>query len=575
MTARGPDAENLRDDDATLILPAVSPVVAEAQPAPGPTVAGESGSVARNSAAMALGSIVSRFTGLLRTIAIGAAIGAGFVGDDYNLGFTLPAMVYELLLGGVLASVIIPQLVRARQRDSDGGEAYAQRLLSLAVVFLAVATVLAVAAAPVLTWILATNAEPPDRELITHFARLMLPAVFFYGLAALFAAILNTRGHYAAPMWTPILNNIVVIAVAGVFLLLPGSGRQLSPETITTVQVLTLGLGTTLGIVIQAAGLLPALRRVGFRWRWRRDFRLLNLGELGRTASWMLLYVVTNQVGVLIVLKIAKLVSGDESAGPIIFNNAFLIFMMAHGIVAVSIMTALMPRMSAAAAAGNHAALAAQLSHGTRLASVILVPAAAAYLVLGGPLAVTLFNWGNYTIDQAWRTGPVIAIAGLGLVPYAINQLQNSAFYAMRDTRTPALVNVPVVALRLAVDIGFWLVLPATIVTASLMGGTAISFVLGAGVGYWLLRRRLGDLGLAQVTRTLGRLVTAAVIAAAPAAAVVFWLNRTYGHDKLASVVQLTVGGVILVGLYVGAALALRIREVRDVAGMVRSRLGR
>jgi putative peptidoglycan lipid II flippase len=289
----------------------------------------------------------------------------------------------------------------------------------------------------------------------------------------------------------------------------------------------------------------------------------------------MLLYVVTNQIGVIVVLNIAKRVGDQNHPGPAIFNNAFLIFMMAHGIVAVSIMTALMPRMSAAAADGDTATLAAHLSRGTRLVAVILVPAAAAYLVLGRPLAVTLFQWGAYEPHRAWDTGAVIAVAGLGLVPYAISQLQNSTFYALRDTRTPALVTLPVVGLRIAVDVVFYLVLPGAIVTASLMGGTALSFVAGVVLGYWLLRRRLGRLGLGQVSDTLLRLGGAAVIAAVPAGAVVWWLNRTYGHDKVASVVQLTVGGTILVIVYVGAALALRVREVRDVAGMLRARFAR
>jgi putative peptidoglycan lipid II flippase len=331
--------------------------------------------VARNSAIMALGSIVSRATGFMRTAAIGAAIGAKLVADDYTIANTLPNMVYELLLGGVLGRVIVPVLVRARKSEPDGGEAYAQRLLSLAVLFFGAATVAAVASAPLLTALMTnSNTTAADRHLITVLAYLLLPEIFFYGVAALLSAILNVRGHFAAPMWSPILNNFVVIATAGVFALLHTG--VVEAGSVTSAEVAVLGVGTTLGIVAQAAGLLPALRKVGFHWRWRWDFGALGLRELGRLGSWMLLYVAVSQLGVMVVLKIARMAGDQNAAGPAIFNYAFLLFMMAHGIVAVSIGTALMPRLSAAAADRLDADLAEQLSLGTRLSAVILVPAA-------------------------------------------------------------------------------------------------------------------------------------------------------------------------------------------------------
>jgi putative peptidoglycan lipid II flippase len=331
----------------------------------------------------------------------------------------------------------------------------------------------------------------------------------------------------------------------------------------------------TLGIVVQAGGLLPALRKVGFRWKWRWDFHELHLGELARIGGWMLGYVVVSQVGVVIVLKLAKLAARDGAAGPAIYLNAFLIFAMAHGIVAVSIMTALMPRMSAAAAERRYADVVDQLSLGTRLSSVILVPATAAYLVLGRPLGVTLFEWGNYKHDQAVDTGWVIAIAGLGLVPFAISQLQLGVFYALPDTRTPALLNVPVVGLRIAVQVTAYLALSASGVVAGLMFGNGVSFVFAAGLGYWLLRKRLGRLGLTQVGTTLLRLAFAAAVAAVPAALVVYGLNAGIGDGKVGSFVQLVIGGVVLLGGYVVAAIALRVREVTELGGMLKARLGR
>jgi putative peptidoglycan lipid II flippase len=367
-----------------------------------------------------------------------------------------------------------------------------------------------------------------------------------------------------------------VIVTAGVFIGLPSAGDPPRVDRLTAIHVLVLGVGTTLGIVVQAVGLVPALRRVGFRWRWRWDFRALHLPELARVGGWMLGYVLVSQVGVLVALKIAWAAANRAGApGPAIYLNSYLVFMMAHGIVAVSILTALMPRMSAAAAQGRYADLAEQLSLGTRLSLVILVPATAAYLVLGRPIAITLFQHGNYGHLDAVRTGWVIAVAGLGLVPFAISQLQLGAFYAMPDTRTPALVNVPVVALRIALQTLALVVVPVAGVVAGLMGGNAISYGFGALIGYWLLRKRIGRLGLRAVAVTMGRLTLAAGLAAVPAALLVYGLTAAIGDGWAASAVQLVTGGAVLLAGYAGIAVALRIREVTDLGGMLRTRLGR
>jgi putative peptidoglycan lipid II flippase len=248
---------------------------------------------------------------------------------------------------------------------------------------------------------------------------------------------------------------------------------------------------------------------------------------------------------------------------------------MAHGIVAVSVITALMTRMAAAAAEQRHGDLVDQLSLGTRLTAVVLVPATVAYIVLGRPLSVSLFEWGNYGHPAAVATGTVIALAGLGLVPFAISQLQLFAFYAMPDTRTPALINVPVVALRIGLDLLFYVVLPATLVAAGLMAGNAISFVVAALIGYGLLRRRIGRLGLTRVFATLGRLGLAGLIAAAVTTVVVVVMTLVWGDEKAASVVQLAVGAVVLFATYVGAALWLRVDEVKELASMIGSKLRR
>lgn len=566
----------------TVILPAVPAESGHGGPTDDqPAVAAEanapedSGSVARNSAVMAVGSIVSRATGFVRTAAIAAALGALAVADDYTLANNLPNMVYELLVGGMLASVVVPVLVRAKRTEPDRGEAYTQRLLTLTALVFGVATLLAVLAAPLLTALMLVGNDDitaADRELTTTLAYLLLPEIFFYGMSAMLSAVLNVRGHFAAPMWAPILNNLVVTLTAGGFAVLHTGA--VTTTSLTTTEIGVLGVGTTLGIVVQTAGLLPALRRVGFRWRWRWDFRSLGLGELARLGSWMLLYVAVIEIGVIVVMALAKRAGDMGGPGATIFNFAFIVFMMAHGIVAVSIMTALMPRMSAAAADGRMADVAEQLSLGTRLSAVILVPASLAYIALGRPMAVTLFQLGEFKRDSAIDTGWVIAVAGLALLPYAINQLQTGAFYALSDTKTPALISVPMVAVRIVTGLAL-LALPPDWIVMGLMGSSALSFVVAVALGYWYLRRALGPLGLRRIGMTLLRLTIASTVGAAAAAPVVWLLAGLVGSGKLGSAVQLVVGGLILIAGYVATASALKIEEITEVGRMVAGRLGR
>ncbi|MEU8045038.1 murein biosynthesis integral membrane protein MurJ [Micromonospora echinofusca] len=532
-------------------------------------------SAATNSAVMAIGSLVSRGTGFLRNLVIAAALGGALVGDAYTTAQILPGMVYEFLLGGVLTSVLIPVLVRRRKSDADGGQAYAQRLLTLAVLALGVAALLAVGFASWLTWLYGSG-ESTDgySDLVTALARLMLPMIFFSGLSALISAVLNTRGHFAAPMWAPILNNLVVIATAGLYIAIFGA-KIIRPEDMTTGRVLLIGGGTLLGVAVQAAGLLPALRKVGFRWKLRFDFRELGLRELGRLGAWMFCYVAVSQIGLIVLFNLLNRAGRESAAGPLIYNNVFLLLMTAHGIIAVSIITALMPRMSAAAADGRYADVAADLSRGTRTVTAVLAPIAVCYAVLASPIAFTLFRWGAFDEGNAAATSVVLLAAALALVPFAVSQLFTFAFYALPDTRTPALINIPVVALRIGVQVVLYVAFSASFVGAGMMIGNAVSYLAAAVASAWLLRPRVGRIGLGEIMRTGGRVLVAALGAAVVGLIVVKLLPGDDTPSRLEAIVQLVVGGAVIGGTYLGLATVLRIGEITEVVGMVRRRLGR
>lgn len=548
-------------------------------PPPGPAV-GAAGaawpapaepSLGRSSRIMMVATAGSRLTGFLRSLAIASAIGFGFVGDAYNTANTLPNIVYELLLGGVLTSVVVPLLVHAQHDDADGGEAYAQRLLTLSAVVLGAATALAVLAAPLLT-ALYVGGGSPKAHLTTLWAWLLLPEIFFYGMGALFGAILNTRGVFGPPMWAPILNNTVVIATAGAFFALPGPAT-LNPNTITGAQVLVLGAGTTLGIVAQALVLVPYLRRVGFRWRFRLDLRNSRLGEAGTLALWVIGYVAVSQVGYVVQTRIAN---GVDLAGHsyAVFTNASLLFQMPYGILGVSLLTALMPRMSRAAARGDTGGVIHDLSLGSRLSTVALLPVTALMIVLGPALGTVIFSLGRAG-EGGRQVGVVLAMSAFGLVPFAITMLQLRVFYAMKDARTPTMINIGMVAIKVVLSLLVAVLLGPAELVAGLAVVTSVSFVAGSVIGEFALRRRFGVPDTPRVLRTLARVAAAATLAVGIGFIARAVVAATFGVGVAGSAAALAVCTTVMIAVVLMASLALRVSEISEMVGTVRRRASR
>jgi putative peptidoglycan lipid II flippase len=524
---------------------------------------------------MALGTIASRGTGFLRNASIAAVLGVQGVGAAFNVANTTPNIVYELLLGGILTSVLVPVLVRAAKEDDDRGEAYAQRLLSLVVVVLAVASVLLVVLAPLLVAPYAHKATPDERELAIALARFFLPQMLFYGAGAVMGAILNTRGRFGPPMWAPVLNNVVVVATCAIFLAVPGV-TPLRAGSITQTQILVLGIGTTLGIVAQTLALVPALRAAGFSFRLRTDFRGAGLGRLGGLAKWVLLYVGANQLAYVVVVGLANDAALNRMGrGYASYVNAFLLWQLPHAIVAVSVITALLPRMSRAAADGRVDDLREQLNRGLRLTVSVLVPAVIAYVVLGRVLATVVFGHLRTSVDEAQFIGTLLAVFAIGLVPFSAYQLQLRAFYAMQDTRTPTLINLGVNVTLVTVGPTLYAVLPDRYRVLGVAAGHAASFVVGLAICGRVLSRRIGGLDSAVVIRTAARCLVASVPGGLVGALVVWAVVRALGEGTTGSLVALAAGGLVIAGGYVVVARRLRVSELDDVVGPLLSRLGR
>jgi len=528
-------------------------------------------SLTRSTRTMAVGTLASRGTGFVRTAALAAALGANGVSIAYNLANTAPNAVYDLLLGGVLTSVVVPLLVRAAKQEADGGLAYAQRLLSLTVLALGAASALLVVFAPQIVD-LYVNAKTPagTRDLAIVFARFFLPQVLFYGAGAVLGGILNTRGSFGTPMWAPVLNNVVVIVTAVVFLVLPATTDP--TRSLTHLQVLVIGTGTTLGVIAQTVALVPALRASGFRLRIRLDLRGTGLGHAARLAKWVFLYVVANQVAYLVVVRLSSALPDGRNYAVYVF--AYVLFQLPYAVVAVSVISALLPTMSRAAADERYADLRGQLSTGMRLAGAILVPAVAAYLVLGPAIATLVLGHGRLGLSAARYIGQTLAVLSLGLLPFSAFQLQLRAFYALDDTRTPALVNLAATAVNLALDVLAVLVLPARTQVLGLAGAYAVSYAVGLVLSSRLLGRRLGGLDGARVVRTTVRCLLAVLVPALLALAIQFGVTALLGPGMAGAVVALALGGAVLSAGYLGGVRLLHVREVDDVVGPLLRRVG-
>ncbi|MEV6630478.1 murein biosynthesis integral membrane protein MurJ [Actinoplanes sp. NPDC051470] len=557
-------AEGASPTDDTVEIPVIEPAAATAER-----------TTASNSLAMAAGSLVSRITGFARTVMIGAALGGtvGGLGDAYTTAQVLPGQIYELVLGAVGTSVLVPMLVRRRKNEPDGGEAYSQGLLTFAAVILAAAAALAVLAAPLLTAVYAGSRPESYQDLVTVLSYLMLPMLFFTGMSVIIGAVLNVRGQFAAPMWVPIINNLTVIAACGVFIgLLTG---RVDTTRMTPAQILVIGGGTLIGMAAQTVALLPALRKVGFRWRFRWQPRSLGLGELAQLGGWMLLFVAANQVAVFAVVKLLNTTDAGAGAGLLIYNNVFLLVMMAHGVIGVSVMTALLPRMSAAAADGRLRDLGGDVARGMRTVIAAEAPVVVVYAVLAVPLSVVLFRWGAFSADEAEATARVLAVGALAVLPLSLGYLANFSFYALRGNRTVALINVVAVAARVGMQIAFVAMLDDSRTAMWLMLGTALSYFVGDAISLTLLRRRVGRLGLRATAAAGLRIAGAAVVAAGLGWLVLRLLPGGPQPSLGAALLQLAVGGVVILVTYLALARALRVNEITALLAMVRRRLGR
>ncbi len=523
---------------------------------------------------MSVGTALSRITGLLRVSAMAVAIGVveNRITDAYNVANTTPNIIYELALGGILSSVFVPVFVEWLQmRGQEEAWDAARRILTIAIVVLGSIAVAGILAAPLVIRLYTIGDHGPDaqatRELGTFFLRWFMPQILFYGIGAVAAGLLNAHRRFAAPMFAPILNNLVVIATFTTFALMAGPDRLSPGSVVTTAQRLVLAIGTTLGIVAMTAALWPSLRKLGFRFRWRGDWRHEAVRRIAHLAKWAVVYVIVNQIGYLIVLVLAVRAKGDYSA----YVNAFMIFQLPHAIFAVSIFTALLPAMSGRWADGDRDGFRRLLAQGIRVTAFIVIPAALGYLVLTTPIVRLILQHGVASSASTERVASILAFFAIGLFPFSLFQLLLRAFYSMQDTRTPALINAAATGLNIAVNFLFYFGFGLGVRGLALGHATAYTFASIAALV--VIRSRLGGIEGPHVLAGMGRTFLAGGVTAATAWAVARGMANVFGTTTF--VAQLAqVGAAVGAGLlaFVLVALILRTDEVDIVRKQLKAR---
>ncbi len=432
---------------------------------------------------MAAGTLASRLTGVLRDIALVAAIGTGIFSDTYSVANSIPNIIYILIAGGAINSVFIPALIRHMEDDVDDGKQFTDQLLTLVGLILVAIVILTIVAGGLIVHLYATSLwTPQEFDVATMFARWCLPQILFYGLYTLASQILNSRNSFTLPMYAPIANNVIVIGTALIFI----SVMSTVPDarTITTSQINLLGFGTTLGVMAQALILIPALRKVGYRYKPNFTFRNVGNSKIGNLAKWTIGFVLVNQVTFLLVSNLTTLAnvlvstnSNVVAVGFTSYQKAQLMMMLPHSIITVSVITALLPRLSKQAHDKDDAAFGSELSASLRLVTALIIPSAIFLFACGPWIGALLYGYGASTSAQGAALGVVASAFALGLPAFSLFYVLLRSYYAQENTKTPFLINLGFNGLHIV--IGF---------TLFKVFSTAIC---RSWVGAWILNRLL------------------------------------------------------------------------------------
>ena len=526
---------------------------------------------------MAIGTIFSRITGFIRSVLAVAVLGTALLADSYNVANTMPNILYNLLVGGALTAVFVPQLVRSFS-DADGGDGFASRLVTTISVILLALVAIGMIFAPALVRLYApefsTQGFEAENQIAIAFTRYCLPQIFFLGLFTMLGQIANSRGSFAPLMWAPIANNLVVIAVFSGVLILQ---EKISVDSITDAQIQLLGWGTTLGIVVQALILIPVVMRSGVTLRLR--FGVAGLGKSFGLAGWTLVYVLISQLGYLVTVNVATSAAVRSAqdglttgVGFTPFTSAYYIMLLPYSIVTISIVTALLPHLSKLAMENKVEDVRLQLIRAIRMCGVVTVPSAVALLAFGPLITEVLFF--GISLEDSRYIGYVLSALSLGLVAFSINLILIRGFNAFEDTKTQVVSIFIINLISVALSYLFLEILPSDLVTVGLGVAFSVSYILGLFITIYLLRKHTARIDFSAVRSQHLRLLIASLIAMAPFYLLSWrldWVNTEF--ETIQSLTHLL---VVLGGggsLFLLLANLFKVSEVNTAKSYLRSRL--
>lgn len=535
----------------------------------------------KSSAVMAAGTIVSRFTGLIRGLLTVAALGTALFADTFNVANTIPTILYILLAGGALNAVFVPQLVRSMREDGDGGSAFASRLLTSVTVLLLFITTIGILLAPLITSLYAPKFSlagfEVERSLTITFMRYCLPQILMMGIFVILSQIGNARGRFGAMMWAPVLNNIVGIAVLLLFLFI---APDITANTITPGQSALLGVGTTLGFVVQALVLVPVVKRSGLKLSLRFDWRNSNLSKSFRLGGWTLLFVLINQLGYLIIVQVAtsaavqaKLAGITTGVGFTPYSYAYFIFILPHSIITVSVITALLPKISRLAHEEKNDEVRSNLVESLRHIAVATAPSTI-ILIAFGPAIASVIYLGTSPADSR-QIGLVLSGFAIGLIPFSTMPLLLRGFYAYEDTKTPVVINIFATGSMMLLALIAENVISFQYVTVALAVILGVSNVVGTILSIRALEKRIGRLPKKDLFRTHGKLLLLSCIAILPSFTLFMLVTELTNSSWVSNTIALTLGILVFALTYIYAGILMKVEEITSLYRQIMARLRR
>ena len=521
----------------------------------------------RASGIMALGTIISRITGFIRGILIVAVLGTALLADTYNVANTMPNILYNLLVGGALTAIFIPQLVRSFDQE-DGGDGFASRLITTISLILMLLVIVGVYFAPALVRLYAPEFFTPgfesEKDIAIAFTRYCLPQIFFLGLFTMLGQVANARGSFGPLMWAPIANNIVGIILFGGFLFF---SSDIAVSTITSTQILILGWGTTISVVVQALVLIPVIKRLGVRLR--PQWGLAGLGKSFGLAGWTLLYVLISQLGYLVTVNVATSAavrSAQEGVargvGYTPYTYAYFVMLLPYSIVTISIITAILPHLSRLALAKDREEVRLQLIRAIKLVGVITIPSAVAFLFFGPLITEVIFI--GVPIEDSRYIGFVLSALSFGLVAFSINLILIRGFNAFEDTRTQVISILIINVISVALSYLFLNILRNQWVTIGLGVAFSISYIVGLLITLSLLKRHTGPIKIRDFFGQHMRLIGASVGVMAP----LFGLTQyiTWVGVELTPIARAGELAIVMVMAFFGYLVAGKAAGVEEIS---------